>query len=92
MAHLTVHACAGKKSPCCRDSVPNRCTLVRAGEGKTHPIPCKTCLHLPTIEPARNSLASAGMSLASTGNSPAFVGMSPASTGNSPAFVGMSVA
>ena len=28
MAHLTVHACAGKKSPCCRDSVPNRRTLV----------------------------------------------------------------
>ena len=39
MAHLTVHACAGKKSPCCRDSVPNRCTLVRAGEGKHTPTP-----------------------------------------------------
>jgi hypothetical protein len=27
-ARLPVHACAGKNSPCCRDSVPSRCTLV----------------------------------------------------------------
>jgi hypothetical protein len=27
-AHMPVHACAGKNSPCCRDSVPNRRTLV----------------------------------------------------------------
>jgi hypothetical protein len=27
-ARLPVHACAGKNSPCCRDSVPNRRTLV----------------------------------------------------------------
>ena len=26
-AHLPVHACAGKNSPCFKDFVPNRCTL-----------------------------------------------------------------
>jgi hypothetical protein len=40
-ARLPVHACTGENSPRCRDSVPNRCTLVRfvslsrgAGEGE----------------------------------------------------------
>jgi hypothetical protein len=38
-ARLPVHACAGKNSPCCRDSVPSRCTLVSipppcVGEGR----------------------------------------------------------
>jgi hypothetical protein len=33
-AHLPVHACAGKNSPCFKDFVPNRCTLTRrAGVG-----------------------------------------------------------
>jgi hypothetical protein len=32
-ARLPVHACAGENSPCCRDSVPSRCTLVRQGVG-----------------------------------------------------------
>jgi hypothetical protein len=40
-ARLPVHACAGKNSPCLRDSLPNRCTLIRTlsplikgGEGR----------------------------------------------------------
>jgi hypothetical protein len=32
-AHLPVHACAGKNSPCFKDFVPNRCTLTRKGWG-----------------------------------------------------------
>ena len=32
-AHLLVHACAGKNSPCFKDFVPNRCTLTRRGWG-----------------------------------------------------------
>jgi hypothetical protein len=36
-AHLSVHACAGKNSPCFKDFVPNRCTLTsldKGGEGR----------------------------------------------------------
>ena len=40
-AHLLVHACAGKNSPCFKDFVPNRCTLTscplppcQGGEGR----------------------------------------------------------
>jgi hypothetical protein len=45
-ARLPVHACAGKNSPCCRDSVPSRCTLVRGdkgGEGNTARLPVHAC-------------------------------------------------
>jgi hypothetical protein len=97
-ARPPVHAHAGKIAPAsailCRTDVPLSAAGGgdKGGEGKTHPIPCKTCLYLPTIEPARNSLASAGMSLASTGMSPASTGMSLASAGMSLASIGMSLA
>jgi len=45
-AHLPVHACAGKNSPCFKDFVPNRCTLTRGdtgGEDKRACLPCCNC-------------------------------------------------
>ena len=38
-ARLPVHACAGENSPYCRDSVPNRCTLISPVHGGGTPSP-----------------------------------------------------
>jgi hypothetical protein len=57
-ARLPVHACAGKNSPCCRDSVPSRCTLVRGGTA-WRASPITTC---PQTRQAGRCVAFAGRS------------------------------